>query len=46
MKLSKRIIVNWFKDKRYDKTIYAVSTMYRIGRIGIDIIHRNETLKS
>ena len=35
MKIAKNIRICWFKDIRWDKTIYDVDTIYRIYKFGI-----------
>jgi len=35
MKITKKIHICWFKDIRWDKTIYKCEIFYRFGHIGI-----------
>jgi len=42
MRISKKLVICWFKDSRWDNMKYLVSTMYRFGRLGISITNKGE----
>jgi len=35
MKITKNLAICWFKDKRWDKTIFDANTIRRFGKLGI-----------
>jgi len=42
MKITKDLAVCWFKDKRWDKTVYKVNIIRRFGRLGIITNNKNK----
>ena len=42
MRISKKLVICWFKDSRLDIMKYLVSTMYRFGRLGIIVKNKGE----
>jgi len=37
MKVSKKVFICWFKDIRWDKSVYDANIIYRFGKLGIII---------